>query len=159
MQVTRPTVSAGRIPCLTPAQAALIVAHIEQRFTGRIDLSELAALVHLSRGHFCRVFRGSFGERPRNYLMRRRMRHAQDLMLASDEPLSQIALACGMADQPHFSNVFRRLVGQTPSQWRRQNMSPDDAPLTCVQAQHVRLAQPEIDAAGLDRQVARYLAD
>ena len=41
-------------------------------------------------------------------------------MLTTDEPLSQIALACGLCDQSHFTRVFRRIVGESPNAWRRR---------------------------------------
>jgi len=69
--------------------------------------------------YFSRAFKVSFGETPHAYVMRRRVRRAQELMLNSDEPLSHIALACGFADQAHLSRLFRREVGATPSAWRR----------------------------------------
>lgn len=47
-------------------------------------------------------------------------------MLQSGELLADIALACGFADQAHFSTIFRREVGETPSAWRRRNQT--DAP-------------------------------
>jgi len=40
-------------------------------------------------------------------------------MLTTREPLSAIALSCGLRDQSHFTTVFRRIVGETPSAWRR----------------------------------------
>jgi AraC-like DNA-binding protein len=54
------------------------------------------------------------------YVMRQRMRHAQDIMLSSEHHLSRIALECGICDQAHFSRVFRKLVGANPWAWRRQ---------------------------------------
>jgi AraC-like DNA-binding protein len=41
--------------------------------------------------------------------------------LSEPQARSEIALACGMADQPHFSNVFRRMTGETPSRWRTEH--------------------------------------
>jgi hypothetical protein len=43
-------------------------------------------------------------------------------MLMSREPLSQIAVACGFADQAHLARLFRREMGSAPSQWRRVNL-------------------------------------
>lgn len=105
---------------LSEWQAKLVAAYMEANLATHVPLHRLASVVHLSVGHFCRAFKGSFGERPRAYLMRRRIAHAQVLMLSTDQPLSEIALACGMADQPHFSNVFRRMTGETPSRWRTE---------------------------------------
>lgn len=110
---------------LSESQARLVAAHMEAHLGLHMPLGQLAAVVHLSVGHFCRAFKGSFGERPRAYLMRRRVAYAKLLMLSTEMPLSQIALACGMADQPHFSNVFRRLTGDTPSRWRLDNRRSD----------------------------------
>jgi transcriptional regulator GlxA family with amidase domain len=42
-------------------------------------------------------------------------------MLADDEPLCQVALSCGFADQAHFSRVFRRLTRRSPNEWRRSH--------------------------------------
>ena len=103
---------------LSDVQVRMVAAHMEANLGLHIPLRQLAGVAHLSVGHFCRAFKGSFGERPRAYLMRRRVAYAKLLMLSTDLPLSQIALACGMADQPHFSNVFRRMTGETPSRWR-----------------------------------------
>jgi transcriptional regulator GlxA family with amidase domain len=48
-------------------------------------------------------------------------------MLTTQDPLSQIALACGMADQAHLSKLFRRAVGEPPNTWRRRNRTGAEA--------------------------------
>jgi AraC family transcriptional regulator len=52
-------------------------------------------------------------------VLRRRIEVAQGLMLTTSEPLSSIAVSCGMCDQPHFTRSFHRIVGATPHTWRR----------------------------------------
>ena len=84
-----------------------------------IRIEDLAEVVSLSTSHFCRAFKASFGEAPHTHIMRRRIALAQRLMRTTHEPLSQIALACGLSDQAHLSKLFHRSVGQTPSVWRR----------------------------------------
>jgi AraC-like DNA-binding protein len=48
----------------------------------------------------------------------RRIEFAQGIMLRTDLTLSQIALRCGLFDQPHLSKMFRSVVGEAPSAWR-----------------------------------------
>jgi AraC family transcriptional regulator len=101
-------------------QAKLLRSYIEDRLDSSIRATDLAGVVQLSTGHFFRAFRKTFRESPLGYIMQRRIRRAQELMLASRLPLSQVALECGMCDQPHFCRAFRRIVGINPKAWRRQ---------------------------------------
>ena len=104
-------------------QAKRVVAYIESNIGRSLRVADLAGIVQLSISHFSRAFRRSFGRTPRAYVKVQRMRHAQVIMLNSREPLSQVALACGMCDQAHFTRVFRKVVGISPSVWRRQFQS------------------------------------
>lgn len=104
---------------LAPWQIRKVSAHIEANLGQPLRSGDLARLVRLSPGHFSRTFRSSFGCSPLQYVMRRRVERAQRLMLSTDTPLAQIALDCGLADQAHFSRVFRKVVGVSPRAWRR----------------------------------------
>ena len=120
-------------------QAQRVVAYIESNFSLNLCVADLAGIVQLSISHFSRAFRKSLGQPPLVYVRVRRIRHAQVMMLNSRESLAQVALACGMSDQSHFTRVFRKVVGVSPSQWRRQfqswPMSVDDL---LRQATHVQ---------------------
>jgi len=100
-------------------QTRRVIAHVEANLSRRIHVRELARILGLSASHFCRAFKCSFGAAPRDYVLRRRVEVAQALMLTTSEPLSSIAASCGMCDQQHFTRSFRRIVGETPSTWRR----------------------------------------
>jgi AraC family transcriptional regulator len=104
---------------LAPWQIRRVTTHIDTNLHAAITTKDLAALAKLSSFHFCRAFKDSFGESPHSYVMRRRVERAQGLMLTSDVPLGQIAADCGLADQAHFSKLFRRFVGESPGVWRR----------------------------------------
>jgi AraC family transcriptional regulator len=104
---------------LPPWQARRVSAHVERNISARIHIKQLARLVGLSASHFCRAFKCSFGTSPRNYVLRRRIEVAQALMLTTPAPLSAIAVSCGMCDQQHFTRSFGRIVGESPSTWRR----------------------------------------
>jgi AraC family transcriptional regulator len=101
-------------------QVKRLTAFIDANLGGNIATEDLTGLVRMSTGHFFRSFKRSFGETPFSFIARRRMLRAQELMLTTDEPLCQIALACGLCDQSHFTRVFRRIVGESPNAWRRR---------------------------------------
>jgi AraC family transcriptional regulator len=109
-------------------QMRKVIAHVEANLSRRISVQELARLLGLSASHFCRAFKCTFGASPRDYVLRRRIEVAQGLMLTTSEPLSSIAVTCGMCDQPHFTRSFHRIVGETPYTWRRTrrgSLKPD----------------------------------
>jgi transcriptional regulator GlxA family with amidase domain len=105
---------------LAPWQVRRISELVEERLAHRLTVVEMAASTRLSRSAFSRSFLVSFGVPPHGFLMARRIERAKLLMETTDEPLAQIALSCGLADQAHLSRVFRRHTGTTPSAWRRK---------------------------------------
>jgi AraC-like DNA-binding protein len=107
---------AGR---LAPWQERRLKAHIEANLSVSLTTVDLAGVVNLSPSYFSRAFKQSFGKPPHSYLTMRRTIRAQELMLTTDEPLSQIAAACGLVDQSHLCRLFRRTVGRNPHAWRR----------------------------------------
>jgi AraC family transcriptional regulator len=105
---------------LAAFQVKRLTAFIDANLGGNITTDALTDIAQMSTGHFFRSFKRSFGEAPFAFIARRRMLRAQELMLTTDEPLCQIALACGLCDQSHFTRVFRRIIGESPNAWRRR---------------------------------------
>jgi AraC family transcriptional regulator len=116
---------------LAPWQTKRIRVYIADNLASNIRATELAAIVHLSTSHFFRAFRETFGRAPLAYITQQRVLHAQELMLNSRRPIAEIALDCGMCDQPHFTRVFRRIVGLNPHAWRRQFAPASPCAATC----------------------------
>jgi transcriptional regulator GlxA family with amidase domain len=113
---TRPAPSKGG---LASWQERKVRDYIEINIDNSILVDDLAEIVSLSAAHFCRAFKRSFNATPHAYIVGRRVERAQDLMRTTRNPLSQIALDCGFADQTHLSKLFRRMTGKTPNAWRR----------------------------------------
>jgi AraC family transcriptional regulator len=90
---------------------------------GDVSLTQLAAASRLSASYFTRAFRRSTGVPSHRWLMQRRIDKAKDLLRNSGQSLNEIALACGFADQSHFTTVFTRMVGASPGAWRRARQS------------------------------------
>jgi AraC family transcriptional regulator len=101
-------------------QAERALAYIEINLGNKIRPRELADLVALrSKSHFCKAFKRSLGLAPMAYVTSRRVERAKFMMTSTREQLSEIALACGFADQSHLSRLFHRSVGMSPALWRR----------------------------------------
>jgi AraC family transcriptional regulator len=133
---------------LAPWQVRTLTSHVETNLDKPIRSSELATVVRLNPAYFCRVFRESFGEPPLQYISRRRVERAQELMLSTNTSLSQIAFDCGFSDQAHFSRLFRRLAGDTPRAWRRAHL---DAPAGAARLQTSRRAIEVLSASANGR--------
>jgi AraC-like DNA-binding protein len=89
-----------------------------------VPLNELADVCRLSVSHFVRAFRKSTGLPPHRWLVVRRVNLCKDLLVADRRrPLADIALACGFADQSHFTRTFSRIAGMTPGAWRRHALA------------------------------------
>lgn len=84
-----------------------------------LSLSQLSAVAGLTPSHFVRAFSHHYGMTPHAYLLDRRIRHARTL-LKQGQPLAEVALASGFADQAHFQRQFKRRVAATPGQYRTQ---------------------------------------
>jgi AraC family transcriptional regulator len=96
-------------------------AHIEANLSETVTLADLARAAGLTRMHFAAQFRAATGVRPHEFLLRRRIERAQELMQRSNDTLVAIALDVGFQTQAHFTTVFKRFVGVTPQRWRRAN--------------------------------------
>ncbi len=87
-------------------------------FVRRPTLSEVARAVGVHPVHLCREFRRHYRMTIGDFIRCLRIEHARTLLMNTNDPLSDIALACGFADQSHFSATFKRLVGTTPAKFR-----------------------------------------
>jgi AraC family transcriptional regulator len=86
-----------------------------------ISLTRVAAECGLSKSYFSRAFRDTTGLAPHQWLIQYRVETARQMLEENDLPLVEVALACGFADQSHFTRVFSRMVGLGPGAWRRQH--------------------------------------
>lgn len=115
----KPPPSADRGLGLAPATLRRVQEHIEANIDGDLSLEALGKLAGLSSSHFARAFRQSQGISPHAFVLERRLARARQLLLETDRPLSEIAVAVGFADQSHFAQRFRRQIGLSPGQFRK----------------------------------------
>jgi AraC family transcriptional regulator len=90
--------------------------HLDQE----LGLDELAALLGLSRFHFCTAFRKATGLTPHQFLISMRIARARELLLDPAKPITEIAASVGYQTPSAFSTAFRALEGISPSEFRRR---------------------------------------
>ena len=107
---------------LAPWQKRKIDGYMNEHLEKPLQVENLARQIQLSIGHFSRAFKASYGTSPHSHIVHLRLGRAKMLLSTTDMPLSQVAIACGFADQAHLSRHFRRMLNETPRQWRRENL-------------------------------------
>ena len=85
-----------------------------------VSLAALAADAGLSRFHFCRAFKESTGLSPHAWLRQHRLEQAMNMLRDTDASIVSVAAELGYASQTAFAAAFRKLTGETPSDWRRR---------------------------------------
>ncbi|MEU6221964.1 AraC family transcriptional regulator [Streptomyces sp. NPDC047022] len=94
-----------------------------QRIAGRaagMSVESLAEACALSQRQLQRNFRAALGSTPQQMIARMRFERARRLLMASDDPLADVAIAAGYADHSHMSRAFASFARMTPSAYRRQ---------------------------------------
>lgn len=112
--------AASQVGGLSPRQLRQTCDFIAEHLGDDIRLDDLAALTELTAKHFARAFKQSTGLPPHQYLILQRIEAAKRHLIGSKMSLANIALACGFADQSHFTATFRSAVGASPGAWRHE---------------------------------------
>jgi AraC family transcriptional regulator len=97
-----------------------------------LSLDEMAQSVGLSTAHFARMFRKSTGQTPHQFVLRQRIERAKVMLRASDARVLDVAVACGFRTQQHFAQVFRDVLGVSPTEYRQDFIGSEDTSLSLV---------------------------
>lgn len=98
-----------------------LVDYIEENLDRDLSLEAMAAEVAVSPLYLPRSFKTAVGQSPHQYVIRRRIERAKELLSGGDTPIVDIALSVGFSSQSHLSSWFLRLVGVSPAEYRRQS--------------------------------------
>ena len=96
---------------------------MDRCYADALDIEWLARSVNLSRAHFIRSFRETFGETPHRYLQRRRLERAMALLRETDRSVTDICLDVGFSSLGTFSRTFREVLGESPREYRRRTQA------------------------------------
>ena len=101
---------------------------MDLHFAEPIDLDRLAAEAGFSKFHFARACKAAFGETPANYLIRRRVERAKDLLRSANLTVTEVCMLVGFASLGSFSSRFSELVGMSPSSFQRLSAARGGVP-------------------------------
>jgi AraC-like DNA-binding protein len=90
----------------------------DSRYTEPLGVDDMARAAGLSRAHFSREFRRTFGDPPHTYLLTRRLERAAALLRTTDYSVADICMAVGLQSVGSFTSSFRRAFGMTPTAYR-----------------------------------------
>jgi AraC-like DNA-binding protein len=90
----------------------------DARYTEPLDVDDLASAAGLSKAHFSREFRRTFGESPYVYLLTRRLERAAALLRTTDHSVAEVCLEVGLQGVGSFTTSFKRMYGMTPTAYR-----------------------------------------
>ena len=102
-------------PIITKAKA-----FIHEHQAEDISLGAVAKAVNTSTFYFCKMFKKVTGLNFTNYLSRVRIEKAKNLLLNPNLRISEIAFEVGFQSLTHFNRVFKKIIGQSPTQYRNQ---------------------------------------
>jgi AraC-like DNA-binding protein len=117
--IVRARAQRRQVAVLPKWRLARVIQYVGAHMEEPIKLADLAKAVGITRMHFAAQFRATVGMSPHEYLLRRRIRRAQTLLIDPKRRLADVALSVGFQGQPHFTTVFRRYVGESPHHWRQ----------------------------------------
>jgi YesN/AraC family two-component response regulator len=94
--------------------------YIEQNYNEQLTLKAIAHAQNISRYHFARRFKAVTGYSFKEFLNRKRVEEAKELIRKDGVSVTQACYQVGFNDPTYFGRVFKRLVGRTPSDYRRE---------------------------------------
>ncbi len=99
------------------------IAYIQEHIGDNLSLQQVANFVHLHPGHLSVVFKKESGMTFRDFVMKKKMEHAMDILTVSPAKISEVAAEVGYDDVKYFGQIFKKYTGKTPSDYREEMLS------------------------------------
>lgn len=92
-----------------------IIEYIENNYSSKITIEQLSSMAHISRFHFCHIFKDMTGKALGEYINLLRINKADTMLKDSEMNISEVAVACGFEDANYFSRLFKKYKKVSPS--------------------------------------------
>ncbi len=99
--------------------------YVYENMHRKLSNEELAAECGYSSFYFSRMFKNSCGMTPHQYVIKKRVDCACELLRKSNTPISAVSYDCGFSSQSHMTQIFRSLIGETPKSYRETSLALD----------------------------------
>jgi AraC-like DNA-binding protein len=101
---------------------------IDRDYATPVDITALAAQAGYSRYHFIRAFRAAYGATPGDYLSRRRVERARELLRNANLTVTEVCFLVGFSSLGSFSSRFSELTGCSPSEYQHRSRADGGPP-------------------------------
>ncbi|HHW00629.1 MAG TPA: helix-turn-helix transcriptional regulator [Clostridiaceae bacterium] len=95
------------------------IQFMHEYYSASISINDICNMIYLSPCHFKRVFKDYTGQTPYQYLMKIRLENAKEILRENEKSIEEVAKLCGFVNSGHFSTVFKRNTGMSPSEYRK----------------------------------------
>ena len=102
-------------------ECALAKRYIDANYSKNITLDTLAEITHINKFYLAHIFTECMGQSPINYLTEVRLAASKQQLATSNMSIAQVASNNGFSSQSYFSQIFKKKIGVTPQQYRKQN--------------------------------------
>ncbi len=94
------------------------IDYIEEYYSSNITINEICSNIYVSPCHFQRIFKDTMEKTPYQYIMDYRIKKAKEMLRNEKVSVAEVARLCGFVSGGHFSTVFKRVEGKTPSEYK-----------------------------------------
>lgn len=92
---------------------------IDNNYAEHINLDDISSEANFSKFHFIRLFKSIYGKTPNNYLVKKRIDHAE-ILLTNGYSVSETSMMVGFESPTSFAAVFKRVAGRTASAFQKE---------------------------------------
>lgn len=119
MQCSSPDIQRGP-STLSRERVNVILHYVDEHYAERIKLDDLVEIVHINRYYICKIFQQYVGRTFLDYVNLVRIQKAVSLLVSTNKSITDIAFSTGFQDINYFSRIFKRIMGISPTELRKQ---------------------------------------